>query len=128
MSAYPKPLTGLTRPIPDEALAVVAILRRDVPRPKLPTMSRYREKLDWFDRGRPCCAAGLAPKALYGFPGGAHSFGYENEGITDAQVESFTWWFDDQVNAQDVVDAIWPMDFLNQALLCISQFVIIIWT
>jgi hypothetical protein len=115
MSAYPKPLTGLTRPIPTEALAVVAILRRDVPRPKtLPTLpivgrENHRTQLAWRDREYNCCAAGLAPKAMSGFPGGAISFGYANEGITNKHVEAFTMWFDSQVNAQEVVDAIWPL-------------------
>ena len=109
---YPTVPTGLTRPIPAEAMPVVEILRRDVPRPTtLPVPCGVRGRLAWIKkRDWHCCAMGLPRNATSLFPGTANSFGYENEGITDANVEAFADWFDEQVDAQALLDAIWPTE------------------
>ena len=97
----------LTRPIPPEALAVVEILRRDVPRPKTLPLPAYRgQQLRW-ENG--CCAMGLAPNAVAHCPTSKYGFGYADE-LQDGVATKFYIWFDEQTDAQATVDAIWPTE------------------
>jgi len=93
--------------IPEEAMPVVKMLRRDVRRPKkLPIMKG--NSLRW-ENG--CCAMGLHPAATAPCPGWICDFlePVKSE-ITSVSIEGFYNWFDAQWDAQATVDAIWPRE------------------
>ena len=98
-------------PIPLDAMPVVEILRRDVPRPKeFPGMycgvARWRS----IDGDEPydACPMGLHPKSTLEVPGLSDDFA--GGACTTWQVQSFyRWW--DEIKALDIpeaMDAIWP--------------------
>jgi len=70
------------KPIPIEAMPVVEVLRRDVPRPELPTIL-------WF-----CirCPMGLHPKSTRGQPMCSRQFAGGE--CSDEAVEAFYLWWD----------------------------------
>lgn len=102
-------MTGLTRPIPDDAQPIVAIIRYGVPRPEeLPT---GRWMLRWeaarFFRGsttcKECCSLGMLSSATHPTPVGPLTGIY---GWDDA-IEAFVLWHDEQHDPQALVDALW---------------------
>jgi len=104
----------LTRPIPGEAMSVVEILRRDVPRPKelpmpmviaacyegvLPRPLRWRGKGDRLS----CYAIGLHPKST------EQAYSKEDFPLaSDEEIQAFVHWWDEQTDAHAAVDAVWP--------------------
>lgn len=100
-------------PIPEAALPVAEILRRDVPRPKtlpiMTTLFRTTEALRWIPKGgvagvcpmgRHQDARSLAPTCAAGFPFPT---------VRDAHVEAFGDWWDSLTleQAPAAMDAIW---------------------
>ena len=101
----------LTREIPPEAMPVVEILRRDVPRPeelpgdKWPSLSWPSPYWRRCSRLGVCCPMGLHPKSLFNAPNDASVFA-DGE-TTDDAVDSFGKWWDEQTDPQAAVDSIW---------------------
>lgn len=93
--------------IPQAAMPVVEMLRRDVPRPEeLPSFLHLGRCLRWNRKG-PCCPMGLHPKSTTGIPiresefaGGIHSV---------SRIHFFFDWWDNlpEKDAKEAVDAIW---------------------
>jgi len=90
------------KPIPEAAMPVVKVLRRDVPRPAcLPTWGDYVFR--WDNE----CPIGLhpdslspAPSARLSFAGGACSH--------EAVYEFYHWWdYLNEADAQEAMDAVW---------------------
>ena len=100
----------LTRPIPEAAMPVVEIIRREVPRPReLPDRAfsgvlRFHTKRRVF-----CCPMGLCPCAVVPSPTLARTFGYD---IASEAVKAFALWWDDldPHDPQAAVDAVWPRE------------------
>lgn len=98
----------LTRPIPEEAMAVVEILRRDVKRPVLPMLIEGR-LLRWPNKHagrRWTCPMGMHPEATASMPGDETGFPL----CSGVAVVSFAEWFDEQTDAQATTDAVWGED------------------
>lgn len=102
--------------IPVQALPVVRVLRRDVPRPKeLPRLARcaaaVATKRRYILRFWPpknhllCCPMGLHPATPHAEPTPGDGFP-----ASDEAVEAFAYWWDTQTDAQAAVDAVWPPD------------------
>ena len=101
------------KPIPEAAMPVVEILRRDVERPReLPERVPgfglgFREQK--HGRQIRCCPLGLHPKITIHFP--SNYIAHRRLGIPFKTVQAFTdqWWDGLSVeDAQEAVDAIWP--------------------
>lgn len=100
-------------PCPTEALPVVEILRRDVPRPtELPRPDEFTGKLRWdrpeFFHG--CCPLGLHPKIDYSDPWAADVEYCLDGKITERQAWNFIHWWDGLTayDSTEAVDFIWP--------------------
>lgn len=100
---------SLTKPIPDDAMPVVKILRRDVPKPTTLPTSMWQgsiESLRWEEGTRqPSCPMGLHKDATRPCPICSLDFPASNTAI-----RAFYRWFDSQTDAQATVDAIWPKE------------------
>lgn len=101
----------LKRPIPTEAMPVVEVLRRDVPRPDaLPTprlivAGSAATLLRWGGDNCPeQCPMGLHPLARVATPSNQHHFPPCN----DSEITAFYHWFDCETDPEAVMDAIWP--------------------
>ena len=102
------------KPIPLDAMPVVEIIRREVPRPaELPT--RLKETLRWKKNDEYFCPMGLCPKATRPTPSGPFSFGYDESRcpVGDNRflyTNAFMGWWDRLrlEDAAEAVDAIWP--------------------
>jgi hypothetical protein len=99
----------LTRPIPDAAVPVLELLRRDVPRPDPGNLNGTVLRWFMFTRtgmGQYCDPLGLHPNAVCGTPR-----------IPDAlpgvpvlrreMMQAFADWWDEQTDPQAAVDAVW---------------------
>ena len=95
----------LTRPMPDAALPVLAVIRERVKKPaKLPNPCYVDSgNLRWTHSKGFCCAMGLVPEAS-DTPG--YSTEFDNLATTE-EVTAFGSWFDEQIDPQAVVDFIW---------------------
>jgi len=95
---------SFTREIPDTALPIVEILRRDVPKPdELPTYAAGALRWNEF---RCACPMGLHPQATSPVPVHEDQFPpYPNGHI----VRQFAVWWDNQKDAKAAVNAIWPV-------------------
>ena len=96
-----RPRKGLTRPIPDAALPVVEILRRDVQRPAILPFGaplRFYRFLISGDHGW-SCPMGLHPESRGRDEPCAIPFGEAGE--------AFSEWWDEQEDAQAATDAAW---------------------
>jgi hypothetical protein len=114
------------KPIPEEAMPVVEIIRREAEKPTdlpLPVLGmnafpHIREHLRWKKDKEYFCPMGLCPKAKRPEPVGPCSFGYEVElflGPKDNYFENtdaFISWWDSLLkkDAAEAVDAIWPKE------------------
>ena len=90
--------------IPAEAMPVVEVLRRDVPRPE--TLPEFRNtRLRWGRTSRRFgkCAMGLHPKAWHDTPMTEDTFP-----APESAVVAFYGWWDSQTDPQAAVDAVWP--------------------
>jgi len=104
------------KPIPEEAMPVVEIIRREVPRPaELPV--RLKETLRWKINNEYYCPMGLCPKAIRPTPSGPFSFGYDESANTTSEnrflyTDAFMGWWDWLLpkDAAEAVDAIWPKE------------------
>lgn len=92
--------------IPEEAMPVVKILRRDVPRPKtMPRREgRWNPELRWHGR----CPIGIHPAAKSKEPGSI--WAWPVPGVTDRNILAFVDWWDQLKShqARAAVDLIWP--------------------
>jgi hypothetical protein len=101
-------------PIPVEAMRVVEMLRRDVPRPKCPPEMDDGDGcvalrcLRWQIKGRWYCPIGLHPKA--GFRSPIANEHWPVAYLSHEEYLDFIHWWDalDEADAQDAMDAIWP--------------------
>jgi hypothetical protein len=101
------------KPIPAEAMPVVEIIRREVPRPSVLPV-RLKETLRWKINNDYYCPMGLCPKALRPVPMGPFSFGYDESRSTGSaspflHTDAFMCWWDRllEKDAAEAVDAIW---------------------
>lgn len=92
----------LTRPIPDEAQPIVAIIRHGVPRPELPKLFSYG--LGWQREIGKCCPLGLLSSATENTPCDAAQAGIYGH---DDALKWFYFWHDEQRDPQALVDALW---------------------
>jgi len=89
-------------PIPDDAMPVVEILRRDVPKPKdLPKPTRND---CWLRFCNGYCPMGLHSEALTPAPMNNSEFPL----ATDDSRRVFEYFWDNQTDPQAAVDAVWP--------------------
>ena len=97
------------KPIPIEAMPVVEVLRRDVPRPdESPIEYMYADgALRWMIDGHGCCPMGLHPKSRKHTPGSY--FNFADGSCTQVAVKSFWRWWDSLgiEDALEGMDAIW---------------------
>ncbi len=101
--------------IPQEAMPVVEIIRKQVPKPEeLPLLHnrgdiRRRRVLRWKesigDHIMLYSPLGLLPTTIYAAPSNAYESGLPEE-MCDAVQEFIEWW-DEQTDAQAAVDAVW---------------------
>ena len=105
------------KPIPNEAMPVVEILRRDVPRPKELPVINHSDLGDCLRWDGAYCPMGLHPKCTHAAPGMSSSFFTMNEGKYMFREQSlafhkFLWWWDglQTQDAQQAVNAIWPKE------------------
>jgi len=99
MRRYPK--KGLTRPLPDKAISIAEMLRREVPRPNyLPIGNplRFDRVLISNDLGWPC-PMGLHPAAKGRDEPCMIPFGKAGE--------AFSEWWDEQEDAEAATNAVW---------------------
>jgi hypothetical protein len=97
-------LTPLTRPIPKEALPVVELLRKDVPRPsELPQITWGLCKLRFSND---CSAMGLHPESFGGDPYDQITFSLS---VSYKEIKAFRRWWDEQTDPQAAVDAVWTV-------------------
>ena len=100
--------------IPELALPVVEILRRDVKRPRaLPIVDRGSTNTPpgfprWHfkDRRIPKCPMGLHPLALSPTPTNKKNFPVK--GCATANIRAFFRWWDDQTKPKEAREAVWP--------------------
>jgi len=112
---------------PETAMPIIECLRRDVPRPQLPTrVNRGTGALRWWIAGEYACPIGLHPAAEKLDPHQSyHVFRFLHHAIPDAdddpeQTEGedlldpyeeafydFIKWWDEQADPKAAVDAIW---------------------
>ena len=104
----------LTRPIPPEAMPVVEVLRRDVPRPaELPKPLSYISdgSLRWsVERDGVCvlcCPEGLHRESSHCIPETRREFAGGK--CSSKSVQAFEDWWDEQESAAEAVEAVWPM-------------------
>ena len=112
---------ALTRPIPERAMPIVAILRRDVRRPPYTTLrpfTRGSTGLRWFRNHETLCPIGLHPKATSQDPDDEYDalwieemFEPRTEHLRRTYRRAFyaliDWW-DEQTDPHAAVHAIWP--------------------
>ena len=94
-------------PIPAEAMPVVEVLRRDVPRPTdIPYLNLNCGCLRWLNG---CCPMGLHPKGIVRTPVTGYAFANGLE-CNSGEVQAFVRWWDwlSNEDTQEAVDAIWP--------------------
>jgi len=102
----------LTRLIPELAMPVIEVLRRDVKKPKKASKRGilplgFDIKRDW-EQGpvkQGCCPMGLHKHSLRAWPSYSGEFA-EGE-CSDSAVQSFGRWWDAQRNAKAAINAIW---------------------
>ena len=94
----------ITRPIPDEAMKAVEVVRRAVPLPSsMPKSSRLDGTyLTWDGK----CPLGLIPGATRRLPLSDLDFP-ASVGLRSWWIESFAAWWDRQTDAQAAVEAVW---------------------
>ena len=95
----------LTRPIPEDAMPVVEIIRREVPRPRELPVSR--SNVGDLLRFGTACPMGLCPKAETPTPAGQDTFGYD---VKLHEIWAFFDWWDNESDPQAAVDAVWPRE------------------
>ena len=102
----------LTAPIPDAARPIVEAIRAEVPRPE-PRYFRLiqyghgyaaRQFLRSTD-GHEVCPMGMLPNAIEDTPEGQD--GFRECKFTDNEIEAFFSWWDDKINAEAAVLAVW---------------------
>ncbi len=96
----------LTRPIPQDAMPVVTILRRDVERPKdLPeALGLNGRGLRWVDDSE-TCPMGFHDQSTFWLPDDCTEFA---GGIcSNDSVGEFSDWWDMQTDPQAAVNAVW---------------------
>lgn len=105
---------GLMNPIPIEAMPVLEVLRRDVPRPdELPSLIEDRNQirivsylLRWGMNCDCYCPMGLHPNSTYPRPFNRSQFA---GGICNTySIVAFYGWWDGERDAQAAYDAVWP--------------------
>ena len=112
----------LTRPIPDDALEVVALLRRDVPRPielpvmqwaHMPLVNSSQQVLRWsmWQNKWTCCPMGMHPCAKSPVPCSVWSWPVCSSSMA---IQVFADWWDEQTDAEAAVQAIWPQRVVDE--------------
>ncbi len=107
--------TGLTRPIPPEALPVVKLIRERVPRPKelpanLPTAQGcFALRFVTWPEETKCCPLGLDSSTTFGAPEFIEQFSEDSPfyKIGPLPIKEFGAWWDGEENAQAACDAVW---------------------
>ena len=100
----------MTSQPPEEALPILADIRRLVPRPSTlprPSMPAYGLCLR-FDNAtaeRRYCPMGLLPHATVAAPAARNRL---DNRFTASQVDAFLDWWDAQSDPQQATDAVWP--------------------
>lgn len=97
----------ITRPIPEEALPVVEIIRRDVPRPETLPVAQTNSCMRWYRGALLCCPMGLHGTAKLGAPSDGFHFEGELRNCTSDAIEQLGIWWDEQTDARAAVDAVW---------------------
>lgn len=102
--------------IPQEAIPIINVLRRDVSRPnELPFLMESACKCDdhinekrlrWAQKGHIFCPMGFHPKSSY--PAPLFSTGFAGGECSDQEVIDFFAWWDSLKDPQEAVDAVWP--------------------
>lgn len=96
------------QPIPESAMPVVKVLRRDVPRPTCLPTCNWDDVLRWATPRKEMCPMGLHPFSRSPVPSARWSFA-NGRCSGQAVYEFFHWWdYLTEADAQGALDAIWP--------------------
>lgn len=103
---------ALTRPIPEEAMLVVELIRERIPRPKeLPVpWCHDGNELRWKGGDMDgCCPMGMDPSTLDDAPTSQRHFIPDSPFylLGNKPIEIYAYWWDTQTDAQAAVDATW---------------------
>ena len=99
----------LTKPIPNAAMPVAEVLRRDVKRPAELPMVSPSKTLRWPTGNNLwscCCPMGLHPQATTLNP--TMYACLPVEGLKYGNIQAFGIWWDWQTDAAAAVEAVWP--------------------
>ena len=97
----------LTKPIPNAAMPVGEVLRRDMERPTEIFKSEHTDSTVPQLRNREGkCPMGMHPQAKGDTP--TNTVGFPVAGIDDKSIRAFFCWWDQQNDPAAAVEAVWP--------------------